>query len=182
MLEKEKQRLRASNLRSMRMELQKVRKQMAKEFFEKRTMIIEKLKELKKENKSIEEIYKYTNDIILEEEDEEDEEEQTAKKLSAVSNLNKSVDYNTEPQGRDSLEVQAPSGVRSSMANPTKGHYEQLITIDPPEKTEKLLPDLVIKKRPSLLEVEVLSAKSKVKQQPSPYIPQPKPAPVKPVT
>jgi hypothetical protein len=67
----------------MRMELQKVRKQMAKEFFEKRTMIIEKLKELKKENKSIEEIYKYTNDIILEEEDEEDEEEQAeAKKLS----------------------------------------------------------------------------------------------------
>lgn len=37
-------------------------------------MILEKLQELKKNNRSIEEIYKYTNDIIFEEEDEEDEE------------------------------------------------------------------------------------------------------------
>ena len=36
-------------------------------------MIINKLSELKKQNKSIEEIYKYTTDIIFEEEDEDEE-------------------------------------------------------------------------------------------------------------
>ena len=38
-------------------------------------MILKKLMELKKQNKNIEEIYKYTSDIILEEEIEEEEEE-----------------------------------------------------------------------------------------------------------
>lgn len=47
---------------------------MAKEFIEKKALIIEKLRELKSNNRSIEEIYKYTNEIIVEEEDEEEEE------------------------------------------------------------------------------------------------------------
>ena len=36
---------------------------------------MKKINELKKSNKSIEEIYKYTRDIILEEEDEEEDED-----------------------------------------------------------------------------------------------------------
>ena len=43
---------------------------MAKEFVEKKQMIVDKLKELRSQKRSIEEIYKYTTDIILEEEDE----------------------------------------------------------------------------------------------------------------
>jgi hypothetical protein len=49
---------------------------MAKDFVEKKQMIVDKLKELRSQKRSIEEIYKYTTDIILEEEDEDDEEEE----------------------------------------------------------------------------------------------------------
>lgn len=42
-----------------------------KDFNKKKSLIMLKLQELKKNNRSIEEIYKYTTDIILEEEDEE---------------------------------------------------------------------------------------------------------------
>lgn len=49
---------------------------MAKEFVEKKALIVEKLKELRTQNRSIEEIYKYTTDIILEEEDEENEDDE----------------------------------------------------------------------------------------------------------
>jgi hypothetical protein len=49
---------------------------MAKEFVEKKQMIVDKLKELRSQKRSIEEIYKYTTDIILEEEDEDEEEEE----------------------------------------------------------------------------------------------------------
>lgn len=38
-------------------------------------MILRKIEELKKNNKNIEEIYKYTSDIIIEEEDEEEDDE-----------------------------------------------------------------------------------------------------------
>ncbi len=44
---------------------------MAKDFVEKKALIVQKLKELRQQNRSIEEIYKYTTDIILEEEDED---------------------------------------------------------------------------------------------------------------
>jgi hypothetical protein len=60
----------------VRRELQQARKQMAKDFVEKKQMIVDKLKELRSQKRSIEEIYKYTTDIILEEEDEDDEEEE----------------------------------------------------------------------------------------------------------
>lgn len=50
---------------------------MAREFLQKKALIVQKLRELKSSNKNIEEIYKYTNDIIVEEEDEEDEDNQT---------------------------------------------------------------------------------------------------------
>jgi hypothetical protein len=63
----------------VRRELQQARKQMAKEFVEKKQMIVDKLKELRSQKRSIEEIYKYTTDIILEEEDEDDEEEEYPK-------------------------------------------------------------------------------------------------------
>ena len=52
-------------------------------------MIMRKIEELKKQNRSIEEIYKYTNDIILEEDDEEEEEDNLPDMSSVV---NKSVD------------------------------------------------------------------------------------------
>lgn len=59
----------------MKKELQQARKQMAKDFVEKKALIVEKLKELRSQNRSIEEIYKYTTDIILEEEDEEEDDD-----------------------------------------------------------------------------------------------------------
>ena len=99
---------------------------MAKEFFEKKTLIVEKLKELKQSNKSIEEIYKYTNDIILEEEDEDDEDDEPTRstselklgsregrtssvqgsleakqQLKVTSQLNRSVDYSTSNDQRE---------------------------------------------------------------------------------
>ncbi|CDW74617.1 UNKNOWN [Stylonychia lemnae] len=46
---------------------------MVKDFQEKKQLIMMKLQELKKSGKGIEEIYKYTNDIIFEEEDEEEQ-------------------------------------------------------------------------------------------------------------
>lgn len=42
----------------------------------KKELIINKLEELKKQNISIDEIYKYTNDIIIEEENENEEEDE----------------------------------------------------------------------------------------------------------
>ena len=47
---------------------------MAKDFVEKKAKIIDKLRELRSQNRSIEEIYKYTTDIIVEEDEEEEEE------------------------------------------------------------------------------------------------------------
>lgn len=47
---------------------------MTTDFMKKKDMILKKLAELKKQNKDIQEIYKYTTDIILEEENEEEEE------------------------------------------------------------------------------------------------------------
>ena len=123
---REQQRSRATNLKAVRLELMQVRKQMAKEFFEKKTLIVEKLKELKQSNKSIEEIYKYTNDIILEEEDEDDEDDEPTRstselklgsregrtssvqgsleakqQLKVTSQLNRSVDYSTSNDQRE---------------------------------------------------------------------------------
>jgi hypothetical protein len=46
---------------------------MLKDFADKKDLILKKIVELKKQNRNIEEIYKYTNDIIVEEEDEEEE-------------------------------------------------------------------------------------------------------------
>ena len=74
--QRERQRTRATSLKAVRRELQQARKQMAKEFVEKKQMIVDKLKELRSQKRSIEEIYKYTTDIILEEEDEDEEEEE----------------------------------------------------------------------------------------------------------
>jgi len=51
---------------------------MAKDFMQKKEMIMKKIAQLKKANKSIHEIYKYTNDIILEEEDEDEEGEDSS--------------------------------------------------------------------------------------------------------
>jgi hypothetical protein len=43
-----------------------------KDFERKRQQVLERIKKLKAQNRSIEEIYKYTNDIIFEEDDEGD--------------------------------------------------------------------------------------------------------------
>lgn len=61
---------------------------MTKDFMEKKALIIKKLAELKNQNRSIEEIYKYTNEIILEEEDEEGVTERAAyqRSKSQISN------------------------------------------------------------------------------------------------
>jgi hypothetical protein len=65
---------------------------LTKEFIEKRDLILKKLEELKKSNKNIEEIYKYTSDIILEEEgEEEDEDESRMRRAGLDSQRSKSV-------------------------------------------------------------------------------------------
>ena len=55
-------------------------------------MILNKIAELKKSNKNIEEIYKYTNEIIFEEEDEDEKEEDknTNEDLNIVSETQRS--------------------------------------------------------------------------------------------
>lgn len=58
---------------------------MAKDFVEKKALIVSKLRELRSQNRSIEEIYKYTNDIILEEEDEDEEESEDEKVSRKIS-------------------------------------------------------------------------------------------------
>lgn len=60
---------------------------MAKDFVEKKALIVEKLRELRTQNRSIEEIYKYTTDIILEEEDEEEDDDQVDIKSRSRSQL-----------------------------------------------------------------------------------------------
>ena len=54
-------------------------------------MILKKLQELKSSNKNIEEIYKYTSDIIFEEEDEEEDDDYM---IRAVENRSRSVVHN----------------------------------------------------------------------------------------
>jgi hypothetical protein len=72
-------------LRQVRKELQQARKQMARDFVEKKQMIVDKLRELRTQKRSIEEIYKYTTDIILEEEDEEDEDDEKSEEKEEVN-------------------------------------------------------------------------------------------------
>lgn len=50
-----------------------MRQGLARDFQEKKLLVLQKLQELKRSGKGIEEIYKYTNEIIFEEEDEEEE-------------------------------------------------------------------------------------------------------------
>lgn len=58
---------------------------------EKKELIMKKLLELKSQNKNIEEIYKYTSDIIFEEEDEEEDDEYMMKRATMDSQRSKSV-------------------------------------------------------------------------------------------
>ena len=44
---------------------------MQKEFQKKKMMVLKKIADLKSQNKNVEEIYKFTNEIILEEDDED---------------------------------------------------------------------------------------------------------------
>ena len=91
---REKQRTKAATLRTVKKELQQARKQMAKDFVEKKALIVEKLRELRTQNRSIEEIYKYTTDIILEEEDEEEDDDQIEMKSRSRSQLQPSNHQN----------------------------------------------------------------------------------------
>ena len=77
---------------------------MAKEFIEKKNMIITKLQELRTNNRSIEEIYKYTNDIILEEEDEEEDQEINTSKLDKMNSTNSKLNT-IEPIKTDAKEI-----------------------------------------------------------------------------
>ena len=95
MSQREKQRTKAATLRTVKKELQLARKQMAKDFVEKKALIVEKLRELRTQNRSIEEIYKYTTDIILEEEDEEEDDDQVEIKTRARSQLQPTIHNKT---------------------------------------------------------------------------------------
>jgi hypothetical protein len=92
---------------------------------EKRMRLMQKMRELKDNKRSIEEIYKYTKDIIVEEEeDEDDEDESTAVKnnvsISTIglmeenkrssrnfekiqAEVNRSVDYSRPTKNKSSL-------------------------------------------------------------------------------
>lgn len=102
--QRERSRARATNLRMVKRELQQARKQMAKEFIEKKALIIHKLRELKSNNKSIEEIYKYTNEIIVEEEDEEEEEPAKTIKEASLS-PRKALDIKLTPRSESASPV-----------------------------------------------------------------------------
>ena len=65
--------LKTASFLKQKMELQRMRQGLAREFLEKKNLVLQKLQELKRSGKGIEEIYKYTNEIIFEEEDEEEE-------------------------------------------------------------------------------------------------------------
>eukprot|EP00347_Sterkiella_histriomuscorum_P016680 403352267 len=71
----EQKKQQASKFLQQKSEIYQVKQNLTKEFHEKKSMIMQKLLELKKSGKGIEEIYKYTNDIIFEEEDEEEDQE-----------------------------------------------------------------------------------------------------------
>jgi hypothetical protein len=58
---------------------------MAREFMEKRMRVMERMRELKDNKRSIEEIYKYTKDIIVEEEEDKDEEDESTTVKNNVS-------------------------------------------------------------------------------------------------
>jgi hypothetical protein len=65
---------RAGELRVMRAELKEARRRLAKDLLAKKARVVEKLRELRSNpHRAIEEIYKYTDEIILEEENEDDE-------------------------------------------------------------------------------------------------------------
>jgi len=64
--------LRASKEREQAQELSKKKNDLKRDFERKRQQVLERIKKLKSQNRSIEEIYKYTNDIIFEEDDEGD--------------------------------------------------------------------------------------------------------------
>jgi hypothetical protein len=69
-------------------------------------LILKKLEELKKQNRNIEEIYKYTNDIILEEENEEEGEGDSYRSRSVIQSMlkNDSMNISREfPNGNNTI-------------------------------------------------------------------------------
>lgn len=71
-LNKEIKHLRVNKERDNSIELANQKKDLKNEFARKRKLVLEKIKKLKSQGKGVEEIYKYTNDIIFEEDDEGD--------------------------------------------------------------------------------------------------------------
>ncbi len=63
--------LRIKKERDHSLEMVEKKKGLQKEFEKKRLLILEKIKKLKSQGRGVEEIYKYTNDIIFEEDDED---------------------------------------------------------------------------------------------------------------
>lgn len=72
LLGKEMRHLRATKEREQASDLARKKTELKREFDKKRLQVLEKIKKLKAQGKGIEEIYKYTNDIIFEEDDEGD--------------------------------------------------------------------------------------------------------------
>lgn len=62
-------------MNKVKSQIQSAKHTLTKEFMDKKDMILRKINELKKSNKNIEEIYKYTSEIIMEEENEEEEDD-----------------------------------------------------------------------------------------------------------
>lgn len=64
-----------SSIQSVKNRIQSQKQSITRDFLEKKDLIMKKLMELKSQNRNIEEIYKYTSEIIFEEEDEEEDDE-----------------------------------------------------------------------------------------------------------
>lgn len=71
LLEKEMRVLQREKEKEGEQRLKRAKSELQREFVRKRELVLQKITALKNSNKSIEDIYKYTNDIIFEEEDEQ---------------------------------------------------------------------------------------------------------------
>ena len=70
-MNKEIKHLRVKKERDHSLDMLEKKKDLQMEFEKKRLLVLEKIKKLKSQGRGVEEIYKYTNDIIFEEDDED---------------------------------------------------------------------------------------------------------------
>ena len=139
LLDKEMRTMHLQKEKESAQKLRQAKNELHREFVRKKEMLLDKIQSMKSENRSIEDIYRYTNDIIFEEESEQTEhrdsddldilEEQISHVLADEINQNRHNDefhdeYGTaaRPQDRDQtqpygrIEDKSPSFYKNSDA------------------------------------------------------------------